>query len=126
MAITAPGLDQQPRSLAVKPLPASIATLPAPTHITFRQLYFPFSSKDQAQKALTLLAVERDSSEASDLADHTLLPALYDERDLNEISQIFGSEFAKTLVSLKPGAWCGPIESTHGWHLVWIESRDPI
>jgi parvulin-like peptidyl-prolyl isomerase len=102
-----------------------ITALPTYTHITFRQLYFPFSSKDQAKTALTLLEVERDSSEASDLADHTLLPALYDERDLNEISQIFGSDFARTLVSLKPGTWCGPIESTYGWHLVWIDSRNP-
>ena len=36
-----------------------------------------------------------------------------------------GHDFAQSLFALKPtAAWQGPIESGHGWHLVWLDSRE--
>lgn len=43
-----------------------------------------------------------------------------------DLTKFFGPSFADEALATPPGAWAGPLESTYGWHLVWIEQRlDP-
>ncbi len=88
---------------------------------TFRQLYFPAASKDLAERARALLAVDPDSPEAPNLADHTAFASRYENVGRQQISDLFGKHFAKELEHARRGCWTGPIRSEFGWHLVWVE-----
>jgi len=41
-----------------------------------------------------------------------------------QLARLFGAGFARAAWSLPVGAWSGPIASTHGFHLVWVEGRE--
>jgi peptidyl-prolyl cis-trans isomerase C len=41
----------------------------------------------------------------------------------NDLEKFFGPGFAKEAVSLPARSWQGPLESTFGWHLVYVEER---
>ncbi len=59
------------------------------------------------------------------LGDPFLLQAYYPERSEREIAKLFGSEFAREVSRLEPGAWHGPLLSGYGPHLVWVEAHSP-
>ncbi|WNM63584.1 peptidylprolyl isomerase [Candidatus Nitrospira neomarina] len=42
-----------------------------------------------------------------------------------QVTAVFGTTFAETLLLLTPGFWEGPIESGLGWNIVWVESITP-
>lgn len=42
-----------------------------------------------------------------------------------ELTRIFGPGFAEAVAALPAGQWSGPVRSTYGLHLVWIEQRQP-
>ena len=42
-----------------------------------------------------------------------------------DLDRRFGSGFAASLADAPLGAWVGPVRSSYGVHLVWIESRTP-
>lgn len=37
------------------------------------------------------------------------------------LQRYFGSAFVSQVYKLEPGKWQGPIPSSYGWHLVWVE-----
>lgn len=37
------------------------------------------------------------------------------------LQRFFGSQFVAQVFGLEPGKWQGPIVSSYGWHLVWVE-----
>jgi parvulin-like peptidyl-prolyl isomerase len=41
------------------------------------------------------------------------------------MAKLFGLNFARALVNLKPGSWQGPVESGYGWHLIFVDSSAP-
>jgi hypothetical protein len=41
----------------------------------------------------------------------------------NDLTKFFGPDFAAEAVSLPARAWHGPLESTFGWHVVYVEER---
>lgn len=41
----------------------------------------------------------------------------------NDLIKFFGAAFADDALALPEGAWSAPLESTFGWHLVWISKR---
>jgi len=43
----------------------------------------------------------------------------------DEIARFFGADFAAALPGVTPGRWEGPLASTYGFHLVWVEARTP-
>src|SRR5262245_37644658 len=43
----------------------------------------------------------------------------------DELARFFGAEFAAGLASVATGRWEGPLRSTYGFHLVWIDARTP-
>jgi len=46
--------------------------------------------------------------------------ALEPERD---VARVFGEDFARELVTIAPGEWVGPIESSFGLHLIFVRER---
>jgi peptidyl-prolyl cis-trans isomerase C len=103
-----------------------------PTLVSFRHVYFSpdrrgAQARENALDALqTLVAGSPDQRDAlRELADPFMFQDYYGERSSDQVANIFGTEFSKSLSSLKPGSWQGPIESGLGWHLVFIDSIAP-
>ena len=60
---------------------------------------------------------------AAQLADPFMLQAYYPERSEQEISKLFGAEFAREVAGLAPRQWHGPVLSGYGVHFVYVEAR---
>ena len=39
------------------------------------------------------------------------------------LEQIFGSDFANSVMGLPVAVWSGPIKSNYGWHIVWLDEK---
>ncbi len=63
------------------------------------------------------------NEDTASLGDPFMLQAYYPERSEREIAKLFGSEFAREVSRLEPGAWHGPLLSGYGPHLVWVDAR---
>jgi len=42
----------------------------------------------------------------------------------DELTQKFGDGFARAVFALQPGAWSEPLQSSFGWHRVWVSRRE--
>jgi peptidyl-prolyl cis-trans isomerase C len=102
-----------------------------PGGITFRHLYFSPDRRGQrvhadAVKVLAKIAGQPEDSKTADaLADAFMFQDYYGDRSPEQLVKEFGSQFAQTVFSLKPGSWQGPVESGYGWHLVFVDSFAP-
>jgi parvulin-like peptidyl-prolyl isomerase len=47
----------------------------------------------------------------------------FTERETQEITALFGGEFAAQLAALREGEWSEPVASSYGLHLVRVEAR---
>ncbi len=74
----------------------------------------------EAQHILDKLSAGMDPG---DLGDPFIHGSRFVRRTGKELAAIFGTSFADSLKDLQEGAWCGPIESSYGFHLVRITSR---
>jgi peptidyl-prolyl cis-trans isomerase C len=99
--------------------------------VSFRHLYFSSDrhgerTREAAAKVLDKVADQ--SGEAKDVAalgDPFMYQDHYGDRSFDDIAKLFGLNFARALVSIKPGSWQGPLESGYGWHLVFVDSSAP-
>ena len=103
----------------------------SPPRVSFRHLYFSpdrrgAHARDDAARALEKLAGKpADSPVAARLADRFMFHDYYRDRSFDQVASVFGPQFAQALLQSNPGAWQGPVESGYGWHLVWIDTREP-
>jgi hypothetical protein len=103
----------------------------APPRITFRHLYFGSDrhgarAKDAAQAALERIrGLSEDAAVALKPADAFMFQDVYTDRIPDHVAKDFGPAFAQDLFELPVGVWSGPIESGYGWHLIFVESREP-
>jgi peptidyl-prolyl cis-trans isomerase C len=94
-----------------------------PSRITFRHVYFSTDrrgadAEPAARRALASATGRRDTAPRGDafmFQDH------YADRTEAQLAQVFGSDFAKTVLSSPLKQWSGPFESGLGWHVVWTE-----
>lgn len=100
-----------------------------PARASFRLLYFSperrgSRARADAESAKEKLATAtRDAAVASELSDPFVAPDRHIDRTPEQIARELGADFGRSLFALKPTAeWQGPIESGHGWHLVWLDS----
>jgi peptidyl-prolyl cis-trans isomerase C len=98
---------------------------------SFRHLYFSFDKRGEgvreaAERVLAKLAGQpADSPGAATLADPFMFQDYYGDRSPEQVANVFGARFTRSLFQLEPGSWQGPIESGLGWHLIWIDSMTP-
>lgn len=64
-----------------------------------------------------------NSSDTSRLGDPSLLDYLFTDVEATEVVRQFGEKFAIALNDLPIGEWQGPIESSYGIHLVFVDGR---
>lgn len=94
---------------------------------TFRHVYFNVeqrgdAAKTDALKALAALQKPGGDVDPDSLGDSFVMGQEFRNATATFISRMFGDAFVKSLRSLKPGTWQGPVASNAGLHLVKIES----
>ena len=94
--------------------------------IALRQVFVSRDRRGDAAvaDARALLARLAADSGAAEAGDASMLPASLPLSSLSEISRVFGEPFSAAVAKLEPGRWAGPIESSFGVHLVFVEARE--
>ena len=59
----------------------------------------------------------------TELSDPSMLSTEFTSTAQREIAYLFGEVFATQLLTQEIGKWSGPIESSYGLHLVFIEEK---
>ena len=96
-----------------------------PAQVTFRHIYFSREkrgAKGEATAREALSALEKGASDET-MGDAFLHGFEFAAREAQEITALFGGEFAAQVVTLREGEWSGPIASAYGLHLVRVETR---
>ncbi len=99
-----------------------------PMRIAFRHVFFdPARHGDRLEMDMAEL-LERLSEESADqpppdAGDPTLLPPSVPLSPLDRVAAGFGDEFANAIAVAPVGRWTGPVVSTFGLHLVFVEER---
>jgi parvulin-like peptidyl-prolyl isomerase len=96
-----------------------------PARVSFRHVYF--STEKRGAKGDTA-AREAHAALAGGASDKTMGDAFlhgfeFAERDAQEITALFGGEFAAQIVTWRVGEWSAPLTSSYGLHLVRVEAR---
>jgi parvulin-like peptidyl-prolyl isomerase len=90
-----------------------------PERISFRHRYFSADRRDNAEADAQAALTDADVS-----GDPFMLQREYTQRSAREIRDLFGREFAESIMALQPAEqWQGPIRSAYGWHTVVITGR---
>ncbi len=87
---------------------------------TLRQVYF---DADERKNALADAMNAMVSKSPETLGDELLFPGEYVEASSYQIANDLGSASAQRLDSLAVGQWTGPIHSSYGVHIVFIEEK---
>jgi hypothetical protein len=96
-----------------------------PASVSFRHIYFSKEkrgAKGEAAAREALAALAKGASDEA-MGDAFLHGFEFAERESQEISALFGGEFAAQVATLREGEWSGPVESSYGLHLVRVEAR---
>lgn len=96
-----------------------------PARVTFRHIYFSKEkrgAKGEATAREALSSLEKGASDET-MGDPFLHGFEFAAREAQEITALFGGEFAAQVATLREGEWSGPITSAYGLHLVRVEMR---
>ena len=96
-----------------------------PARVSFRHVYL---SKEKRGAGVDAAAREALAALGKGVSDDTLGDAFlhgfeFSEREPEDITALFGREFAAQVATLREGAWSGPVASSYGLHLVRVEAR---
>ena len=95
---------------------------------TFRQIFFDVDANGigadaSARFMLGQLRGQGTQDVLSKYGDPSSLPSEFTELTHREIQNLLGDQFAQQLKGMSAGSWSGPIRSSHGLHLVFIDER---
>lgn len=94
---------------------------------TFRQVFFDRQQHGDDLEDIIgdLVARLREDTEvdARELGDRILLEFRYSDVSNREIANLFGDAFAAALDECDLGMWTGPVESSYGLHVVFVEDK---
>ena len=85
--------------------------------------------EDDARQILAKLSAAGRDADPGSYGDSNMLPKELPLYYINDIGRLFGVDFSRQILEVKPGGWAGPVWSSYGLHLVYvrerIEGRDP-
>jgi len=110
-------IHQHPKKIMV---PQSIRL----THVYLSMDRRGISTETDARRILKELQSESIGPlDAPRIGDPFLLGLHIPWTSHRRLEQLFGSEFANSVMELPIGVWSGPIKSSYGWHIVWIHEK---
>jgi hypothetical protein len=92
-----------------------------PARVRATQIYFATRAHAEAVSAQLPARPEGELALGEPLPFAAQLPPL--ARD--ELARQLGADFADAVFALAPGAWSTPLESSFGWHRVYVHERTP-
>ena len=97
-----------------------------PTY-SFRQVFFnpnrhPGGIDDAVRTARTALV---NGEDPATVGDSTMLPGSMLHASVTGVRREFGNDFADELAGVAPGHWSGPLRSSYGVHLVFVDDATP-
>ncbi|MET0875375.1 MAG: peptidyl-prolyl cis-trans isomerase [Pseudolabrys sp.] len=95
--------------------------------ISFTQVFFNPERRTNAvhDAEAALVSISAMDNGAATIGDPILLETEFHDVDARTVSNLFGNDFARSIFSLKPGSWTGPVKSGYGVHIVWITNVRP-
>ena len=109
---------------------AHVARYVTQPRATFTHIYFSADRAGdavaEARAAAVLRALPNGATRAPDRGDP--FPDLYDFSafEPEQVQRLFGqTPFAAAVFSGPTGRWIGPVRSGYGWHLLYIDGRQP-
>ena len=106
---------------------AHAAKYVTPPRATFTHIYFSADRPDAEKRARAVLAGLSDkTTRAPDRGDS--FPDLYDfsAYEPEQVERLFGrTPFSAAVYAAAPGHWVGPFRSGYGWHLLYVDARQP-
>jgi hypothetical protein len=119
----------QPNEAAVRTFfEKNAARYARPASVSFRHVYFSKEKRGATGEAgarETLAALARGASDEA-MGDAFLHGFDFKKSEAQEITALFGGEFAAQLAELREGEWTGPVASSYGLHLVRVEARGAV
>ncbi|MBI5503715.1 MAG: peptidyl-prolyl cis-trans isomerase, partial [Deltaproteobacteria bacterium] len=97
--------------------------------VTFRQVFFARGRRGEeganaAAQAAAVLAREHGVEIAPALGgDPFVTGGVLRAQGRQDLNKLFGEGFAEEALALPQGEWGGPVTSTYGYHLLFVEER---
>lgn len=106
----------------------STAELRRPTRYSFEHVFLSRERAGQADAVMKQIKAQKWTAQQARQLSSPFLPG-YRFRALSpqQVARHFGAEFANGLEQIQPqaGSWLGPLHSTYGLHLVWMDEVEP-
>lgn len=98
--------------------------------ITFRQIYLNSELRGEkvnndARSLLGDLQSAGADADISRLGDPTMLPSTMKKSSVYLIKRQFGRSFGQKILELETGKWVGPVSSSYGLHVIYIDEFLP-
>ncbi len=100
-----------------------------PATVSFSHVYFSNDRGEQthadAERAAAGLAAS-EATRAADAGDPFAGPTDFARVSQTELTRVFGQQgLASEIFTVAPSRWSNPIRSGLGWHLVYVNAREP-
>jgi hypothetical protein len=99
-----------------------------PPRISIEHLFFPRDREDDIAAVRARIEEQAlTATEAREMSSPFLPGYRFVAQSPSQLARHFGAAFVSNLEQLEPQAqtWVGPVESTYGYHLVWIDALEP-
>lgn len=100
-----------------------------PGSITFRHIFFSFekdsyvSISQKVERLLETLNQKQRDMDIESAGDVSFQGMAFKEESEFEVDRLFGKAFREKLFAQTKGRWVGPIESSFGLHLIYIDEK---
>jgi len=94
--------------------------------LSFKQVYLATKDHDDVTLAANSVLKSLQHSPSQDitqLGERYIFKAKYNQQNLTKLRSTFGAEFSQNLDSAELRTWFGPVKSSYGLHLVYIEEK---
>jgi hypothetical protein len=95
--------------------------------VGFLHFYFPYDQAEEVDKVKEVIAGKQISpTQAKRLGSVFSMGHHFTRLKPEQLDLFFGRQFADELLGSdpQPGSWYGPLRSTHGLHLIWLDTID--
>ena len=84
------------------------------------------AARDGEHLLTRLRTNDTSPGEAVRLGDAFPAGAHFRGQSASDLMRLFGADFAHAALALDPGSLSGPLRSSYGVHVVWIEEKEPV
>ncbi|MCX2981715.1 peptidyl-prolyl cis-trans isomerase [Halieaceae bacterium IMCC14734] len=99
-----------------------------PARYTIEHVFFSRDREAELEQQVAAILEQQLSPEQARQLGSPFLPGyLFRAQSAEQLARHFGSAFVLNLQQqeLQPQQWVGPVQSTYGQHLVWVEAIEP-